>query len=265
MAKSGLTLATTSKIAGWQAGVGVIVRADHRVLAGLRVPKDLFVGARNLTRSVVEGGIPADLLPDAVDAEALNEGQRSPSSGVGAVARAVEADEVGRVGAVSEEAAEDGEAHRHLTDAVVVETTLPVGGVVGLEVQPERLLVGAEVRPRGVIHGQVGFHAHGVFLRGVAVEDEHLGDFRVDAVGGVVADRQVLWVEELAHGEVALLVGQHVDGFEGGGVVRGPFDVHLNRQVGCGFELFRNGVDPIHVARENGRVSERPATAYPAC
>ena len=123
------------------------------------------------------------------------------------------------MGTVSEQSAEDGEAHRHLADAVVVEATLPVGGVVGLEVQPEGLLIGAEIGPRGVIHGQVGFHTNRVFLRGVAVEDEHLGDFGVDAIGGVVTDRQVLWIEELAHGEVALLVRQNVDGLEGGRVV----------------------------------------------
>ena len=154
---------------------------------------------------------------------------------------------------VSEEPSEDGEAHRHLADAVVVETTLPIGGVVGLEVQPEGLLVRTEVGPRGVVHGQVGFNANRVFLRGVAVEDKHLGDLCIDAVGGVVTDRQILGVEELAHGEVALLVGQDVDGLEGGRVVGRPLDVHLNREVGRGFEHLRDGIDPIHVTRENGR------------
>ena len=163
------------------------------------------------------------------------------------------------MGAVTKQSTEDGEAHRHLADAVVVETTLPIGGVVGLEVQPEGLLVGAEIGPRGVIHGQVGFNADRVFLRGVAVEDKHLGDFGVDAVGGVVTDRQVLWVEELAHGEVALLVRQDVDGLERGRVVGGPLDVHLNRQVRRGFEHLGDGVDPIHVAREDGgRLSVQP-------
>ena len=227
--------------------------------AGLGVPQDLLVGAWNLSRPVVEGGVPSNLLPHAVDAKALNEGQGGPSGGVGAVARAVETDEVGWVGAVSEQSAKDGEAHRHLTDAVVVETTLPIGGVVGLEVQPEGLLVGAEIGPGRVVHGQVGFNANRVFLRGVAVEDKHLGDFGVDAVGGVVTDRQVLWVEELAHGEVALLVRQDVDGLERGRVVGGPLDVHLNRQVRRCFEHLGDGVDPIHMAREDGgRLSVQP-------
>ena len=247
------------QIARRQAGVGVVVGTDHRVAAGLGVPQDLLVGARDLARSVVEGGVPANLLPHAVDAEALNEGQGCPSGGVSAVARAVEADEVGWMGAVTKQSTEDGEAHRHLADAVVVEATLPVGGVVRLEVQPEGLLVGAEIGPRGVIHGQVGFDADRVFLRGVAVEDKHLGDFGVDAVGGVVTDRQVLWVEELTHGEVALLVRQDVDGLEGGRVVGGPFDVHLNREVGCCFEHLGDRVDPIHVAGEDGgRLSVQP-------
>ena len=247
------------QVARRQAGVGVIVGADHRVAAGLGVPQDLLVGAWNLSRPVVEGGVPSNLLPHAVDAKALNEGQGGPSGGVGAVARAVETDEVGWVGAVSEQSAKDGEAHRHLTDAVVVETTLPIGGVVGLEVQPEGLLVGAEIGPGRVVHGQVGFNANRVFLRGVAVEDKHLGDFGVDAVGGVVTDRQVLWVEELAHGEVALLVRQDVDGLERGRVVGGPLDVHLNRQVRRCFEHLGDGVDPIHMAREDGgRLSVQP-------
>ncbi len=221
--------------------------------SGLSVPQDFFVGTGNLARPVVESGVPADLLPHTADAEALHEGQGSPTGAVGAVTCAVKACEVRRMGAVPKEASKDGETHGHLPDAVVVKAALPIGSVVGLEVQPEGLLVGTEVGPSGVIHGQVGFNADRVFLRRVAVEDKHLGDFCVDAIGGVVTHRQVLRIEELPHGEIALLVGQDVDGLEGRRVVGRPLDVHLNRQVGCSFEHLRDRVDPVHVAGENGR------------
>ena len=248
----GVDLGHDFQIARREAGVRVIVRTNHRVTAGLSVPQDFFVRAWNLARTVVEGGVPADLLPHAVDAKALNEGQGSPTGAVGAVPCAIKTGKVGRMGPVPEEASKDGEAHGDLADPVVVETALPISGVVGLEVQPEGLLIGAEVRPCGVIHRQVGFNANRVFLRRVAVEDEHLGDFCVHAVGGVVPHRQVFWIEELTHGEVALLVRQDVDGLEGRRVVGRPLDVHLNREVRRGFEQLRDRVDPIHMAGENG-------------
>ena len=104
---------------------------------------------------------------------------------------------------------------------------------MSLEVKPERLLIAAEIRPRRVVNGHVGFCTHVVGLRLVAVEHEHLRHFSIHPIGRVVAHGQILGVEELAHAEVSASVGQHVNGFDGRGVVGGPFNVDLHGKLRC--------------------------------
>ena len=114
------------------------------------------------------------------------------------------------------------------------------------------MLVAAEIGPSGVVHGHVGFSAHEVGLRFVAVEHEHLRDFGIHSVGGVVADGQVLGVEELPDTEVARCIGQNVNGFDGGGVVGGPLNVHLHGELRCSLNDASDGIQPVNMTGEDG-------------
>ena len=113
---------------------------------------------------------------------------------------------------------------------------------MGLEIKPERLFIAAEVSPSGVVHGHVGFSANKVGLGLIAVEHEHLCDFCIHSIRGVVPHRQVLWIKELADAEVSTSVGQDVDGLDGGGVVGRPFNVNLHGQLRSGFNHTSDGV-----------------------
>ena len=121
------------------------------------------------------------------------------------------------------------------------------------EVQPKRLLVASEVRPCRIVDRHVGLCTNEVRLRLVAVEHEHLGDFSVNSIRGVVANGQVFWIEELSDTEVSSGVGQDVNRFNGRCVVRSPLNVHLDGQLWGRFNHTRDGVEPVHVTRKDGR------------
>ena len=247
-------------VAGGQTRVRVIVPNDvavavqhHVVRLGQVVPRDFFIAARDLTDAVVGGGVPLHLLPCAADTQILDKGQRSPTRCVGPVAVVAQASEVGGRREVAEQTTEDGEGDRGVPDAVVKEAAVPVCRIVGLEVQPERLFVAAEVGPCRVIDRHVGFSTYEVGLRLVAVEHEHLRDLGIHTVGGVVTDGQILGVEELTHAEVATGVGQDVDGLDGRGVVGRPFNVHLHGKLRCRLNHTGDGVQPVDVPGKDGR------------
>ena len=124
---------------------------------------------------------------------------------------------------------------------------------MGLEVQPERLFIAAEVRPCGVIDRHVGLSADVIRLGLVAVEREHLGHLCVDAVGRVVTDGQIFGIEELPDAKVTAAVGENVDGLDGRGVVGRPFNVHLNGELRCSLNHTRDGVEPVDMPGEDGR------------
>ena len=138
-------------------------------------------------------------------------------------------------------------------DARVVDTAVPIGIVVRLEVEPQRLLVRAEVSPRDVVQRQVGVHRHLMMHRFTAVVDEHLGDLRIHGVGAVVTHVDRFRVEELADRVAPPSVGQHIDRLDGRGAVLRPFDVHLHREVGRRLEGERRHVQPFDVAVEDRR------------
>ena len=225
---------------------------DHVVLLGQVVPRDFLVAAGDLANAVVGGRVPLHLLPSTADAKVLNEGQRSPSRSVRAVPVVTQAGEVGGRGQVAEQTTEDGEGDRRVADAVVEQAAVPIRRVVRLEVKPERLLVAAEIGPSRVINGHVGFSTHEVGLRFVAVEHEHLRDFGIHSVSGVVADGQVLGVEELSDAEVARCIGQNVDGFDGSGVVGGPLNVHLHGELRRSLNDAGDGIQPVNMTGEDG-------------
>ena len=247
-------------VAGRQTRVRVVVPNDvtvavqhHVVSLGQVVPGDFFIATRNLTDTVVGGGVPLHLLPRAADAQILDKGQRSPTRCVGPVAVVAQASEVGGRREVAEQTTKDGEGDRGVLDAIVEEPAVPVCRIVRLEVEPERLFVAAEVGPCRVIDRHVGFSTHKVGLRLVAVEHEHLRDFGIHTVGGVVADGQILGVEELTHAEVATGVGQDVDGLNGRGVVGRPFNVHLHGELRRRLNHTGDGVQPVDVPGKDGR------------
>ena len=117
-------------------------------------------------------------------------------------------------------------------DARIVDATVPISSVVGLEVEPEWLLVRAEVSPRNVVQRQVGVHRHLMIHRFAAVMDEHLGYLGIYGVGAVVTHVNRFWVEELPDCVAPPSVSQHIDRLDGRGAVLRPFDVHLHREVG---------------------------------
>ena len=257
-------------VAGRQTRVRVVVPydvavavQDHVVLLGQIVPGDFFVATGDLAHAVVGRGVPLHLLPRAADTEVLDEGQRRPSGGVGSVAVVAQTGEVGRGRQVAEQAAEDGESDRRIFDAIVKQSAVPIGGVMRLEVEPERLLIAAEVRPCRIVNRHVGFSAHKVGLGLVTVEHEHLRDLGVDPIGRVVANRQILRVEELPHAKVAGSVGQNVDGLNGGRVVGRPLDVHLNRELRCRLDHAGNRVQPVNVpCKDGGALCVQPEVVW---
>ena len=95
-------------------------------------------------------------------------------------------------------------------ESVAKYTALPVSGVVDFEVHEERLFIAPEITPCDVVDGGVGPHFYRYGLGRGAVVHEHLSDFRVDHVGGVVTDVDVLGEQELADYEIAVLIGQDV-------------------------------------------------------
>ena len=183
----------------------------------------------------------------------MDKGQRRPSRGVGSVSVVAQAGEVGWGGQITKQASEDGEGDGGILDSVVKESTVPISGVVCLEVKPERLLIATEIGPSRIVNGHVGFSTDIVGLRLVTVEHEHLRDFGIHTIGGVVAHGQILRIEELPHAEVSCSVGENVDGFDGRGVVGGPFNMNLNRQLRCCFNHAGDGVQPVHMPSKDGR------------
>ena len=56
----------------------------------------------------------------------------------------------------------------------------------------------------------------------------------------------------MSNTEVSTSVGQDIDRFEGRGVVGGPFDVNLNRELRSGFNHAGDGVQPVNMPRKDG-------------
>ena len=183
----------------------------------------------------------------------MDKGQRRPSRGVGSVSVVAQTGEVGWGGQITKQASEDGEGDGGILDSVVKESTVPISGIVCLEVKPERLLIATEIGPSRIVNGHVGFGADIVGLGLITVEHEHLRDFGIHTIGGVVAHGQILRIEELPHAEVSCSVGENVDGFDGRGVVGGPFNMNLNRQLRCCFNHAGDGVQPVHMPSKDGR------------
>ena len=67
--------------------------------------------------------------------------------------------------------------------------------------------------------------------------DEHLGHFRIDGVGGVISNMDVLRVEELPDCECTPIIGENIDCLNRGSAVASPHDVNLDGHHGCCFEL----------------------------
>ena len=133
-------------VANRQASVSVIVAPDHVVTLGEVVPDNLLIAPRHLAHTVVHGRVPLHLLPRSLSATGLYESQRDPATGVGSVAVAV-AVENRWVGGVSEDASADGERDRCVSQPVAEDASLPVGCVMDLVINEERLLVASEVAP----------------------------------------------------------------------------------------------------------------------
>ena len=193
------------------------------------------------------------LLPSAADAQILNEGERSPTGGIGSITVVSKAGKVGWRGQVAEQTTKDGERDWRVLDSVVKQAPVPVSSVMGFEVKPEGLLIAAEVCPRRIVDGHVGLRSDEVRLRLIAVEGKHLGHLSVHTVRGVVANIEVFRIEELPHAEVARCVGQHVNGFYRRCVVRCPLNVNLNRHLHGGFNLAGNRVQHVDMPGKDGR------------
>ena len=134
------------------------------MLLGEVVPDNFFVTTWDLSLAVVGRGIPLNLLPRTSNAQVLNERQGSPSGSIGSVPVVAETGEIGRRSEVSKQTAKDGEGDWCILDTVVEDASIPVCSIVSLEVKPEGLLVASEIRPRRVIHRQVGFCTNEVGL-----------------------------------------------------------------------------------------------------
>ena len=91
------------------------------------------------------------------------------------------------MGRVAEDSSTDSERYRGVRQSVAEYSSLPICCVMDLEVHEQRLLIAAEVGPSDVVYGGVCTDLNRYRNSRGTVMYEHLGDFSVHDIGGIVA------------------------------------------------------------------------------
>ena len=138
---------------------------------------------------------------------------------------------------VPKQAAVEGERDRSIRNWVRVNSALIISCVIGIKFQPKLLLIASEVVPivAARINCHVRFDAYKIVGRCCAIERKHFRYNCVHLVRGVIANNDVLWIKELPDGELTVLTGQDVGGFNSSGPVACPFNMNLNGKTTCVF------------------------------